>query len=262
MATIIDRAGPVEHSNAPSASVVSWGAIFAGTAVAIATTLILFALGSGLGFATASPWPGAGPSATSFAIGIGIWMIVMQWLSSALGGYITGRLRTRWVGLHTSEVFFRDTAHGLIAWAVATLLLVAVAMGATASAAGSASSVNTASYVADTMLRTNGSAPINNAVSAELARILGREDAPTQIDKAYVVQVVARQTGVSQSEATRRVDDAIVSLRTTADKMRKLSSTVSFFTALSMIIGAFIAAATAGYAGKLRDEAEDRLQSG
>ncbi len=25
---------------------------------------------------------------------------------------MTGRLRTRWVGIHTDEVFFRDTAHG------------------------------------------------------------------------------------------------------------------------------------------------------
>lgn len=44
----------------------------------------------------------------------------MQWLSAALGGYVTGRLRTRWVGLHTHQAFFRDTAHGFITWSLAT----------------------------------------------------------------------------------------------------------------------------------------------
>jgi hypothetical protein len=123
-------------------SAASWPAIFAGAFVATGTTLALGALGAGLGFAAAGPWP-AHPSATTFAMTTAIWLIVTQWVSAALGGYIAGRLRTRWVGTHTHEVFFRDTAHGLVTWAVATVLVAilfagATASGVTAAAAGGA----------------------------------------------------------------------------------------------------------------------------
>ena len=93
-----------------TASAVSWAAIFAGAAVALALGLILLALGAGIGLASVSPWGGS-VSLTTFTVYSAIWLIVVQWLSSALGGYVTGRLRTKWVGVHTDEVFFRDTAH-------------------------------------------------------------------------------------------------------------------------------------------------------
>lgn len=255
MATVVDS-GRV--SPAPSCSAVSWPSIFAGAATALGTTLILFALGSGLGFATASPWPGAGPSMKAFAIGTGVWLIVMQWLSSALGGYIAGRLRTRWVGLHTTEVLFRDTAHGLLAWAVSTILIVTVALGATATtvtAAGSAASVT--STATDTLLRTDRPSDANReAARGEIDRMLSVDGPLASGDRDYLVQVVARQTGVSKAEANQRVDAAETSIRTAADKARKVASALGFFTALSMLMGAFVASAAAGYAGRLRDDAE------
>src|SRR5580692_7150199 len=112
---------------ARAGSAASWAAIIAGAFVAASVSLVLFALGSGLGFASISPWPGHGVTAKAFAITTAIWLIVMQWVSSGFGGYITGRLRTRWIGTHTHEVFFRDTAHGLVTWAVATVLVAAAA---------------------------------------------------------------------------------------------------------------------------------------
>jgi hypothetical protein len=98
---------------------------------------VLVALGSGLGFASLSPWSGARPE--TFAISGGLWLILVQWLASGMGGYVTGRLRTKWVGTHTHEVFFRDTAHGLITWAVATVIVAAVTAfaGLAAAVAGS-----------------------------------------------------------------------------------------------------------------------------
>ena len=109
-------------------SEVAWSAIWAGAATAIAFSLILLMLGSGLGFAAISPWPGVGTSPTTFNIAAGIWLIVTQWLSSAVGGYMAGRMRHRWLSLHSDEVFFRDTAHGLVTWATASILVVAVAV--------------------------------------------------------------------------------------------------------------------------------------
>ena len=117
-------------------SAASWPAILAGAFVAIATSLVLFALGSGFGLALISPWPGHGVSATGFTINAAIWLIVTQWLSAALGGYIAGRLRTKWVGTHTHEVFFRDTAHGLVTWSVATVVVAFVLAGAATSMIG------------------------------------------------------------------------------------------------------------------------------
>jgi hypothetical protein len=106
----------------PSISGVSWAAVSAGAAASLAITLVLLSFGAGMGFAVVSPWGGSGVSATTFKIGTGLFFIVMAMLSSSIGAYLAGRLRTNWVGVHTTEVQFRDTAHGFLAWAVASVL--------------------------------------------------------------------------------------------------------------------------------------------
>ena len=103
-----------------------WGAIIGGALGAIAVSIILFTAGSGLGLSTVEPWSFANRAPETFAIGAAIWLIVMQWLSAAFGGYLAGRLRAKWIGPRTDEVFFRDTAHGLLAWALATLIVAAL----------------------------------------------------------------------------------------------------------------------------------------
>jgi len=256
MATVVGNGLAAEPGSSRSA--VSWPSIFAGAATALGITLILLALGSGLGFAAASPWPGSSPTAASFAIGTGVWLIVTQWLSSAFGGYIAGRLRTRWAGVHSNEVVFRDTAHGLLAWAVSTIIVVAVAIGATsATVSATAGTASVVSYASDTMLRSDRQSDGGSeAIHAEAGRILGRDGAIASDDRAYLTQLVARQTGVSQAQAEQRVDAATASIRAAADKARKVASALGFFTALSMLMGAFVAAAAAAYAGRLRDDAE------
>jgi hypothetical protein len=107
-------------------SATSWGAILAGAVAAISLSVVLVTLGAGLGFASVFPWSGHGLSASSFTMASTIWLIVTQWLSAATGGYLAGRLRHRWLATHTHEVFFRDTAHGLVTRGVATLFIAAV----------------------------------------------------------------------------------------------------------------------------------------
>jgi hypothetical protein len=119
------RAGPA----------ASWAAILAGAVVAVSVSLILIILGAGLGFAAVSPWPERGVSAYGFTVGGTIWLIVTQWLSAAIGGYIAGRLRQRWLVTHVHEVFFRDTAHGLVTWSVSTLLVAFILIASTAGVA-------------------------------------------------------------------------------------------------------------------------------
>jgi hypothetical protein len=117
---------PAGTTTESKGSAISWSAVTAGTVAAIALTLTLLTLGSAFGLGSVSPWPGVGAKPTNFTIGAGIWLVVTQWLSAAMGGYLAGRLRVRWHGLHTDEVMFRDTAHGLLTWATATVIMAMV----------------------------------------------------------------------------------------------------------------------------------------
>src|SRR5215831_6397460 len=105
---------------------INWAAVVAGAFAAAALTLLLMAFGAGMGFSAVSPWGSSGVSATTFSIGTGLYLIVTAMLSSTIGGYLAGRLRTRWDAVHTDEVFFRDTAHGFMSWACAIVVSAAV----------------------------------------------------------------------------------------------------------------------------------------
>ena len=118
------------HADATNSG-ASWAAIAAGAVAAAALTLVLVASGAGLGLSSISPWSDSGVSASTFEIGTGIYLVVVAVISSAIGGYLAGRLRIKWVGLHSNEVFFRDTAHGFLAWAFATLICATALASAT-----------------------------------------------------------------------------------------------------------------------------------
>ncbi len=274
-------------------SAVSWPAIFAGAVAAASASLILVALGSGLGLASVSAWPGSGASATTFTVMTAIWLIVVQWLASGAGGYLTGRLRTKWAGTHTHEVFFRDTAHGFVTWAVATVIVAGVLTSAVSSilgtgfraaatvAAGASQAATTskaqgamssppgtssvAPYDVDLLFRSTRSEAASPAdARAEAAHILAKAmtsgDVPPA-DRTYLAELVAARGGLSQQDAHKRVDEVIAQvkadeaqLRQAAEKARKAGAEASIFTALSMLIGAFIACIAAALGGRRRDE--------
>lgn len=124
----IEQPGRVPYLGdaAGSPSAVSWGAILAGAAGAAALALILLILGTGLGLSSVSPWSNHGASATTIGVATIVWLIFTHLAASGMGGYLAGRLRTKWVAVHADEVYFRDTAHGFLAWAVATLVTAAL----------------------------------------------------------------------------------------------------------------------------------------
>jgi hypothetical protein len=109
-----------------AASAVSWGAILAGAAAAAALSLILLILGVGLGLSSVSPWADRGVDAGTLGVSTILWITLTSVAAAGLGGYLTGRLRNRWLSTHSDEVYFRDTAHGLLTWAVATLTTAAL----------------------------------------------------------------------------------------------------------------------------------------
>lgn len=131
---------------------VSWSAVLAGATAAAALTLIMVLLGAGMGLGLASPWEGQGAEAKTLGIAGIFWITFTQVVASGLGGYIAGRLRAKWISLRTEEVGFRDTAHGFLAWAAATLVTAALLMsaaGATLSA-GARAGASLASGAAST----------------------------------------------------------------------------------------------------------------
>jgi len=113
-------------SSDTTSSGVSWGAIFAGASGAAALSLILLILGVGLGFSAISPWSNSGISVTAFGLSSILWLTFTQIAASGIGGYLSGRLRIKWATVHTDEVYFRDTAHGFLAWAIASLATAAL----------------------------------------------------------------------------------------------------------------------------------------
>ena len=127
---------PEPTAAAASPSAVSWGAIFAGAAAAAALSLILLLLGTGLGLSSVSPWANEGVSTTTLGVSTILWLTFTQLAASAMGGYLAGRLRTRWLAVDTDEVYFRDTAHGFLAWAVATVGTAALLTSAVTSVVG------------------------------------------------------------------------------------------------------------------------------
>lgn len=285
--------GPVhaETRVEPSASAVSWGAILAGGAAAAAFSLILLILGTGLGLTSLSPYGGRGASAMALGFSAIVWVMVTQALASGLGGYLAGRLRTRWVSTASDEVFFRDTAHGFLAWAVATLVTAAllttaignlvggavqagakVAQGAVAAVAqGQDEGDGPAAYFIDSMFRRPAAAapaePAAPVPVAEVGRILARTgmDQPLAAeDQRYLGQLVAERTGLSPQEAEARVADTVARMQTqareaeaaareAADKARKAGITATLWLFVSMLLGAFSAALAATWGGRERD---------
>jgi len=255
----------------PSVAGVSWAAVLAGAAASLAITLVLLSFGLGMGFAVVSPWGNSGVSATTFKIGTGLYFIVMAILSSSIGGYLAGRLRTKWVGVHTTEVLFRDTAHGFLAWAVASVLgamllaspattLLGNALdGAAQGAASAANSGPMAGYV-DTLLRPNDPSAQPQGQSdprPEMVRLLTTDlrtgSDVNANDRAYIAKVVAARTGLSQADAEKRVNDVVTQAKADLDAARKAAMQTAIWLTLSLFIGAFSATLAATEGGGLRD---------
>jgi hypothetical protein len=120
------REPTLESASNSNASAISWSAILAGSAAAAALSLILLMLGIGLGLSSVSPWTFSGIQASTMGVVTIVWLTITQAIASALGGYLSGRLRIRWLSLHHDEVFFRDTVHGFLSWAIASLASAAI----------------------------------------------------------------------------------------------------------------------------------------
>lgn len=277
----------IVEAESPAVSAVSWPAIIAGGFVAAAMTLLLLALGAGIGFSVVSPWSGLPDITTTKAATVGgIFMALTAVMSSALGGYVTGRLRVRWASsTPLDEVFFRDTAHGVLAWAFATVMGAAllasaaavVSGGAAAGAgAGAAASVanDTTAPLLDRLFRPDYAALTGGtgqraagvfaggrdlAVDRDAARriLLGlRDRSRSELvadDRQYLAQMVAARTGLAPADAERRVATIEAEARAALDAARRAALQLSFWLVASMLLGAVAAGLAAAEGGAARD---------
>lgn len=283
-----DLIEPAIPATLSSASGVSWPAIFAGAVAATAISVMLLIFGAGLGLSSVSPWPHDGVSVTTFTVLAAIWLVIVQWVSSAFGGYIAGRLRTKWNAVHTDEVFFRDTAHGFLAWGLATVFIAglltlgsgsAVSTGAQL-ASNTAMTATSNNYYVNELFRQNvpadgvsvtpdnGSAAMVTGLSdkdvrAQAATILAETAVTgtvTPADNAYLTQLVSGRTGLAPADAQTRVNTVLaeqqadmMKAKQIADSARKTSAKAAIFTFVSLLIGAFIASVAGAIGGRLRD---------
>lgn len=300
-----------------NANAVSWSAILAGATAAAALSLILLLLGAGLGLSSVSPWAHKGVSASTLGVSTIVWITVTQILAAGMGGYLAGRLRVKWAGVDVDEVYFRDTAHGFLAWAVASLATAALLTSAVGSiisggvqtaaslTGGAATTAITAgvaaagndnnmsdnahgsaagvmSYFIDSLFRkdSNQSSATSTkqnmvttdsaqqtSTNAEVARIfvnaMSMKTLPPS-DLTYISKLVAKQTGLTQPEAEKRVYDLYAELQTkkqnaeiaakdAADKARKATIYATLWLFVSLLMGAFSASLAATWGGRVRD---------
>jgi hypothetical protein len=248
---------PVESSS----SGVSWPAILAGAFGTAALSFILMTLGAGMELSSLSPWPSLGSSAQRAAPTALLWIIFVQAISCALGGYLAGRLRTKWVTLHSHEVYFRDTAHGLLVWAVGLVISVfflsSVGM-AIAKDGSRARAEGGHDYFVDSLFRVEPPTleSTDNTPREEAREILAKavlEPEMSTADKRYLTALVAARTGFSPTLAEARVNDVLGNARRSADSARKAVAHSLYWLFAAFLIGAFCASFAATWGGRQRD---------
>jgi hypothetical protein len=260
----------------PGSSFVEWGAVLAGAFLAAAISFVLLTFGAAIGLSATSPWPNSGASAKVIASIAVFWAMVQQIGAFMAGGYVAGRMRSRW---HETghEADFRDGLHGGLVWAVGVVIGAALFLstagsvaktgaevaGGTAAMAGAATS-DPMDAVLDTMLRPTSVAqatppstapaagvapPVGGAQRArvatgddtrhEMSRVLASavtNGSLTAENRGYLVQLVSQRAGISQQEAERRVDQAFNATREAADKARRAGVLTGFVTAASLVL--------------------------
>jgi len=189
---------------------ISWGAVFAGAVMALVLQLILNMIGVGIGLGAVDVQARETPSASSLSLGAGLWWVLSGVIAAGVGGYLAGRLSGKPSDTTTAY-------HGLIAWAVATLIVVYLVSSAAASLFGGAfntvsSAIGGAGKAAGGTVQTvvQAAAPTLDNMSDPFSRIenqirsvAGSQD-PSALRDAATLAMRAVITGDASQQATAR----------------------------------------------------------
>lgn len=254
----------MEHPEANSSG-VSWSAVLAGAFVTAALYLILLSLGAGLGFSSTSFLPNADISLARIGSVTILWLIFAEIVSSSMGGYLAGRLRTKWTVIHGDEVYFRDTAHGFLSWSVALVVTAAflgsaatLMLGAPGTSETNSAKANPNAYFVDALLRTDGTRPVVDSASLheEVSTIFAlslRRGGLSEDDQAYLGQLVSARTGLDRDAASKRVSDIYANASGATAAARKDLAHALLWIFIALLIGAFCASLCGTIGGRQRD---------
>jgi hypothetical protein len=266
---------PTVAVEAEARSYVDWHAVFAGTVIAAAISLVLLTFGSAIGLSLVSPYEGRSASKALFFVALGLWVLWVVVSSNLAGGYVAGRMRRRVGDATEQESDVRDGVHGLTVWGLGVLIAAAFALagisgvamtgakaigGAASASASDQARSDPLGYTVDAMFRANDPSRAGGdteAAKREVARILARGTTGQPIsddDKAYVGRLVSARTGLSQDEATRRVDDSLAKAKETANAARKAAIITGFVLAAALLAAAAAAWFAAIMGGRHRDQ--------
>ena len=261
----------IERTTAPlTVPYVQWGPIIAGAVAAAALSIVLHAFAGAIGLAATSTAPTWRDASIALWILSGLYLVLVALAAYGLGGYIAGRMRSGWSGASHDEIEFRDGAHGLLVWALATLLtallLAWASTAATRLAAPSAGSPgpgasvageNLIAYDLDRLFRGKPQDSDFSYQRAEAGRILLTSSSHSGVaaeDRAYLALLVAARTGLSPNDAVRRVDTVIASARDNIARARRSAVIIAFMAGAAAMLGAAAAWFAAGVGGRHRDQ--------
>ena len=251
---------------------IHWTPILAGTVAAAALAFVLHAFGGAIGLAlssTAPTWRDA-----SFALWLlsGVYLVLAALAAYGLGGYVAGRFRFRIEGLTHDEVEFRDGIHGMLVWALATLLTglliilaasavdrVAAPSGGTTGPSASVGAENILAYEIDRLFRAETPEEVDRLEynRAEAGRILltagGHSPVRTE-DRAHLIRLISARTGIPDADAEARVDVALAAAEQSISRARRATVFLAFVSGASALLGLAVAWFAAGIGARHRDE--------
>ncbi len=252
---------------------LDWTPVVAGTFAAAALAFVLHSFAIALGLSMSSTAPTWRDTSAVLVLLSGLYILLVALVSYGFGGYVAARLRARMAGPPAEEVEFRDGMHGLIVWALATLLTGLLAIAAVEAAprlaapsganAGPATSVvgeNIIAFDLDRLFRgERRPAGDMTYVRSEAARILlttSSHNGMSADDRNYLVRLVAATTGLNQADADRRVTQIAGQAKADIDRARHTGVLLGFMIGAAALVGAAAAWFAACAGGRHRDGRE------
>jgi len=186
---------------------VRWGAIFAGVAAGVSVQLVLTLLGIASGLSTID----ITEANTGSAMGTFIWAVISMLIAAFVGGYVAARMS----GLKRK---IDGVLHGLVSWAVTTLLFAILAASAGSAILGGLFYMVSPSVMQSSSVR-NGAAMGGPSVAGFLKGQVERADSGAlQTLQQHIqagrrdeaIQLMVRSMNVDQTRASTIVDQALI----------------------------------------------------
>jgi hypothetical protein len=245
-----------------------WGPIVAGGIAAAALALALHAFAVGLGLSVGSTAPTWRDASFALVLLSALYVVLAALASYGLGGYVVGLMCTRPSSREDADL--RDGLHGLLGWALATLLTAVIAFataqsltrlaapsGGQSAASTSVGGENLIAFDLDRLFRAERRPNTDlDYPRAEAARILLTTSSHRGMqpeDRAYLVRLTAATTGIAQPDAERRVNEVAAQAKENISRARRSAVIVAFTAAAAALLGAAVSWFAACAGGRVRD---------